>query len=310
MSDSNHKCRADKVAEKIVDKLYDAKMGSLETHKPLLDALRNTPDKAISLIFQTYQKRMRMEYPEPLGVSMDSIGGPHEGVVTPIYNAVGEAYPFLSKQNKIDALRSILEIMDHMRYDIVQRYHVSYIREPLLFADIVLVRWLYWPGLVPGIKPLKVEPNPPIYIDDEKAYEKYVLLPDVFKSFQELKENVLSPDNGMFDRKFTTSDFLTAYCSMRVDSFTTTVSGENAQAEYVAFLSRKNPNFLNRVLQAIVALRIYEQSEENKAAGMKRLKELLPNFLGDHLDKIAGELSENLDYLGSCRNPLIKSSTI
>ncbi|MDE1828658.1 MAG: hypothetical protein KGH65_05865, partial [Candidatus Micrarchaeota archaeon] len=68
--------------------------------------------------------------------------------------------------------------------------------------------------------------------------------------------------------------------------------------------------FLNRVLQAIVALRIYEQSEENKAAGMKRLKELLPNFLGDHLDKIAGELSENLDYLGSCRNPLIKSSTI
>jgi len=174
---------------------------------------------------------------------------------TNVYNALGAIYPSLSREQKLDGLRSILGKMDGIRYDRVSMNHTPYIRDPQLLSDIGASRVLYWPGLH----------------DEEKIWKG--------KSFEEVKRDILSED-GLFLPDKVNNDFLVAYGLLRSDF---TSFGE-------VYSEAAHPEFLKRVLKGIVTLRFGRcENDTEVEKGRKRLQELLPRRLHEQIESIRNE---------------------
>jgi len=217
------------------------------------DQLETHPDLAISKIYELYNQKEDDWCDNALVRSL--AGGPHEGITWPIYNAVGDVYPKLTRDQKDAALHAILSVLDGINYSIVNGArgvgHTTGIREPLLLADIGTVRAIYWPGLDEG---------------------KYLM--SQHESFESLKAEIIE-DNGLFNPKKVKSDFAVAYSLLRSDF-----------CDYgVQYAGIANPGFLERTLQGIVGLRFgFENADIVK--GTKRLQELLPEPLHARIDEL------------------------
>jgi hypothetical protein len=226
--------------------------------EPLSQMLKDNPDKAIDMIFNVYNKALNDAYTDDEGKNIRGFveaiaGGPHEAVPSAVYNVVGEVYPYLERPQKDRALRKVLDCMDGINSAYVQISHTPYIREPLLLSDIQIVRWIYWPGL-----------------HDEKHLWKDK------NDFFEIKDKLID-ENGMFRRNIVRSDFLVAYALLR--KRTGNFGEEYARAS--------NPEFLERVMKGIVAMRFaHAENEEDVIEGKRRLEELLPVSLHSRIEPL------------------------
>lgn len=88
----------------------------------------------------------------------------------------------------------------------------------------------------------------------------------------------MTPD-GLFDPAKVRSDFLVAYALIRKDF---THFGED-------YVRAANPEFLQRVLKGIVALRFDKATEEQVDQGRKRLYELLPVSVHERIEPLRQE---------------------
>lgn len=221
--------------------------------KPLAKMLMDKPDEAIDRIVSTYDNGVDDMYTDEEGVNLRGYisaiaGGPHEAVPHAVYNAVGAVYPYLNRTQKDRALsKVVLGILDNINYIYVQETHTPGIREPLLLADIAIVRALYWPGM-----------------DNGKD------LVQRFQSFDTFKQEIMDQE-GLMRKDKVNSDYVVAYSLLRSDfcSF-----GE----EYV---KSANPSFLDRVVQGIVSMRFSDKPSDKTKINERtdRLKELLPESL-------------------------------
>lgn len=170
-----------------------------------------------------------------------------------LYNAIGAIYPVLNRQDKDQVVRAHLSQFDKLNYIYVNINHTPHIREPLLLSDIVLARPIYWPGLK----------------DEEHLwYEK--------KYFEDIKNEIIT-SNGLFYPGKVRSDFLVAYALLRSDI---TDFGE----DYAAVA---NPNFLERVLKGIIAIRFCRSKDkESIEKDKERLYELLPESVHDKIETL------------------------
>ena len=173
---------------------------------------------------------------------------------TDLYNALGAIYPLLCRTKRDKIIGACLAQFDNIRYDCVQENHISYLREPLLLADITIARRIYWPGLYEGIKLVK-------------RYNEY----SDFGSFIDAK--------GIFNPKLVASDFLTAYYLLRKDKF-------DSSSEYVR---QSHPAFLERAVKAVVNMRFGTLASGNFSEGVARLQELLPVEVHSLIDKFVLE---------------------
>ncbi len=247
--------------EKLVNDLRKAfetyEAAALVHIEPLVQMLQDNPDKGINLIFKTYNRALNDAYTGDDGKNMRGFveamaGGPYEGIPSALYDAVGTVYPYLERPQKNKALRQVLNCMDSLNYRYVQISHTPYVREPLLFSDIETVRWMYWPGLH----------------DEEHLWKG--------KPFYQVREEIID-ENGMFRKNMVNSDYLVAYALLRTS---TTGFGED-------YVSVANPNFLDRVLKGIVAMRFaHSEDDADVEKGKSRLRELLPACVHSRLEEI------------------------
>ncbi len=172
-----------------------------------------------------------------------------------LYNAVGSIYPLLDRRQRDNIIRAHLNQFDRLNYLAVNSNHTPNIREPMLLADIIIARPLYWPGL-----------------NDEKA------LWEGKNSFAELEEEVIT-ENGLFDPTKVRSDFLVAYAIMRKDF---TQFGED-------YAKVANPDFLNRVIKGIVALRFAGAKDKEIESKRNSLYELLPKSVHEKIESARQE---------------------
>lgn len=243
--------------------LYDTMISNVSMISGTLNKLfLHDPDRAIGEIGNEFELRKKGEYGEDAGYVCAVTGGPNEGVVAPIYNAVGMYYPKLSPDQKSKALDQVFKIIDRYAYPEVQSSHISVIREPLLFSDITTAVPLYWPGIYEG----------------ERIVEWYRGMGYGFKD----GVTDIIDSKGMFDPKRVNSDFIVAYSLMRSD-----VCDYGEQ-----YVEKANPQFLGRVMQGIVQKR-FVNSPFTVEEGTQRLKELLPKSTHHLIDPIR----ENLDLV-------------
>jgi len=184
---------------------------------------------------------------------------------TNLYNAVGAIYPLLGKIDKHKAIRAHLNQFRTLNYLTVSFFYTPCIREPLLLADIAVNCSLYWPGLMDQD-----------YLRSEK------------KSFTKLEKEIMDK-NGLFNPKKVNSDFLAAYALMRKDF---TSFGDD-------YVKAANPQFLERVLKGIVALRFAKVSKEEIDNERNRLYQLLPKSVHDKIETLiekADWIDSNLSY--------------
>ncbi|MBN1645801.1 hypothetical protein JW868_02060 [Candidatus Woesearchaeota archaeon] len=225
-------------------------------------ALLHDPNKGIRMIVGAYERGLDQAYTtEEHGNTRCLIeaiaGGPLETIPWAVYNAVGAVYPYLTREQKDNALREILRILDRRNYLEVNGGHGGYghtpgIREPLLLSDIAVVRPLYWPGL----------------------FEEDHLFRDN-PTWADWKANVML-ENGMFNPRVVNSDFCVAYRLLRND----------LRGHPEAYSVEANPAFLERTLHGIVAMRFGpKQRQEDSDQGRERLRELLPESVQDRVER-------------------------
>ncbi len=173
-----------------------------------------------------------------------------------LYNAIGSIYPLLDRKQRDKVIWAHLNQFDGLNYLAVNSNHTPNIREPLLLTDITIARPLYWPGL-----------------EDERR------LWDGKESFVELQKEIMV-ENGLFDPTKVKSDFLVAYALMRKDF---TSFGND-------YIQSANPEFLDRVIKGIVALRFAGRTSSSKIKeGKNRLYELLPKSVHDRIEPLRQE---------------------
>lgn len=237
--------------------------------------IRENPELGIRKIVKFYNNALDEAHDNSWmsrGYAEALTGGPSEGIPRAIYNAVGSVYPELDRDMKDLALEQIFKILDEFRYDIVQENHTSGIREPFLVSDISIVSSLYWPGLDEG---------------------RYIL--EKYQNFQDLRKDLIDKNGlffhsglkrdvkGLFDEwtperklNYVNSDFIVAYSLLRSDIC-------DFGKEYIKVA---NPEFLDRTMQGIVALRFGYVEPEDIEKGRKRLEELLPKPLHQRIEPL------------------------
>jgi hypothetical protein len=230
--------------------------------EPLAQLFLDNPNGAIEQIIRAYNNALNDAYTDEKDGNMRrfveaTAGGPCETIPWALYNTVGAVYPFLERSQKNKALAAVLSILDKVNYLEVNGEigigHTTGIREPLLLSDIKITRDYYWPGLH----------------DEEKLWRDH-------SNFFILQQEIMDQD-GMFRKDKVRSDFLVAYALLRKDfcSF-----GED-------YANAANPEFLERVLQGIVALRFSRADTSDKVhEGRERLLELLPPSVHHHIEPI------------------------
>lgn len=226
----------------------------------LMELFSKNVDGGIDQIYREYEIRRKREYGKDASLIDAIAGGPNEGVVAPIYNAVGHFYPRLKQEHRSKALREIFRIMDHQNYFGVQQAHTSYIREPLLLADICTAVPLYWPGLYEGKNLVK-------------SYE----------TFDKIREETMTAD-GLFRPEAIKSDFLVAYSFLRTDT-------SNFWEDYLRVANR---SFVGRTLMGVVEL-VFAFSKEPVEKDMETIKKFLPKQVHELIDPMRKSL--DLEYL-------------
>lgn len=237
--------------------MADPKGGSAEAIELELALLmRENPDRGIGLIADVYEKRLDAVYPDKRKRDMvlAYAGGPVEGVARPIYDAVGDAYPALGGVQRTAALSALLKIMD--RWNGAHFRDVPFIREPLLIADIAMLRREYWPGLVEGKRLVGRHPT--------------------IGSFMRETMNA----DGTFRRDAVDSDFIVGITALRKDT--------SPYAEEYAEVAQRG--FLERVMMAAVQMRFgFDPTPERLEAGTRRLMEILPERLHGRIPALRRE---------------------
>ncbi len=229
---------------------------------PLAALLEKNPDEGIKQIRKAYDSGLDYAYTsngKNNRAFVEAIaGGPHEAVPAAVYNVVGKVYPRLTKEQKYAALEKIIGIMDGFNSEDVQTSHTSNIHEPLLLSDIVIARWIYWPGLYEGKQLIK-------------KYGEYSRF-----------EKEMMDESGLFKDGSVRSEFLTAVALLRSDMC-------NWGEDYAC---SANPLFLERVLKGIVGMRFAVPNKlrgYSDEQGVARLKELLPANVHERLEPLKQE---------------------
>jgi len=169
------------------------------------------------------------------------------------YNAIGAIYPLLNVEDRKKVTGKFINRFDGINYNYVQNNHTSYIREPLLLADILLGRWIYFPGL----------------FDEEKLWEGK-------ESFSELEKEIID-ENGLFKVDKVNSDFLVAYALMRTDI---TPFGED-------YIKAANPKFLDRVIEGVANLGFNNLTQKEEIeTKRKTFYGILPKSIHEKFEKI------------------------
>jgi hypothetical protein len=231
----------------------------IEHVDPFRDALQDgRVDELLERVKEVYDGAVNSAYGDSLSIVNAMCGGPVETIPSAVYNAVGLAYPFLTRQQRDKGLRGVLNVLDGINSRYIQISHTPFIHEPLLITDITQCRPQYWPGLDEGHLVLK----------DHLSFDSFA--------------SAHMDKNGLLDPRTVNSSFIVAYSLLRSDfcSF-----GED-------FLRAVNKSFLERVLKGIVTLRFGPYrggkplEEEKVESGHKRLRELLPASLHDRLEPL------------------------
>jgi len=230
-----------------------------EYAQKLADLLKADPEKGINEIVRAYNDALNDVYTDDEGQRqrgyVEAIaGGPFEAVPWAIYNAVGSAYSSFTRKQKDLALKEILEILDRRNYLEVQTTHTPGIREPLLLADIKLIRPLYWPGMDEGKK----------------------IIEEFNGDFAEIQATMMDCD-GLFFPESVNSDYIVAYSFLRSDFCD---FGE-------AYVGVANMEFLDRVVRAVCWQRFGRTNDEVEIRkGTERLMELLPVSLHERIEPL------------------------
>lgn len=114
---------------KKITKAFDAHDVAAFLHvSPLAQQLKDNPDKAINLIYQTFEEALNQAYTDDRGVNQRAYvqslaGGPMETIPWAVYNSVGDVYPYLEKNQRFNALRQVLRCLDQYNTGYVQDTH-------------------------------------------------------------------------------------------------------------------------------------------------------------------------------------------
>jgi hypothetical protein len=255
-----------------IKKLTAAIEGAFAVHEasamihvePFAKLLMDNPDEAIEQIGRVYNRALDDAYTDEkegnVRAFVEAIaGGPCETIPWALYNAIGAVYPFLERPQKDKALGKIFGILDRRNWAEVNGErgagHTTGIREPLLLSDIAVARDIYWPGLH----------------DQEYLWKGKT-------SFKELQLEIMTND-GLFRKDKVRSDFLVGYALLRSDF-------SNFGEDY---LRAADPEFLDRTLRGIVALRFAQRRGDyvpDVATGTERLKALLPRSVHDRIEPL------------------------
>jgi hypothetical protein len=219
------------------------------------DLIRDAPTLALKDLPATY--RLMEENHFGGNSQIRNLAGGLPGWVScALYNAVGEVYPSLTREEKNLALRQTFAIMDKWNYLIVNGGegdgHTTSIREPFYLGEICTVKRLYWPGLDEGRHIIKQHDGD---FDRISAY--------------------LITEDGKFMEERVHSDFLVAYAFLRKDI-------SDFGPRFVEVFDR---GFMDRTVVAAVKFRMSRvEKEEDIRTGLDRLHELLPESLHDNIE--------------------------
>lgn len=252
-------------------------IAEMEYVQPLAQVLQDgDPRQFIKQFFDIYNKSLDSAYTDKNGVNQRSFvqaiaGGPFESIPWALYNVIGEIYPYLDREVKDEALGQILRCLDRLNYTDVNGLrgtgHTTGIREPLLLADICILRWLYFPGIEEG----------------QWLQSKY----DNFFDFQK----DLMDEEGCFIHKpvghdmnedpGVNSDFMVAYSLITPEH---SKWGEQ-------YIKSTNPQFLERVVRGVVWTFFGDVLDDNELyqKRMNEIKKALYPVLHDRIEPIVEE---------------------
>lgn len=83
--------------------------------------------------------------------------GPNHDWACPLLNIIGNLYPLLSEEERNLAFQNVLNYLDGINSSYAQN-HLKHMHEPWLVRDIVINRWIYWPGFEEYIHFFKQDP--------------------------------------------------------------------------------------------------------------------------------------------------------
>lgn len=243
-----------KTVEKVGEAFTDIKTMARQPLKYLSMEIRDRPEIALDRIDDIVQRRKRREYGENEALVDAFAGGPNEGVIEPVLNAIGENYPNFPTNRKLAYLRKVLGILDHFNYEDVQA-HMENLREPILFGDIVTARRIYWPGLYEGKRIL------------DSIYKRRKSPDAPFKNFEELCDKIID-ENGLFKPKKIDSDFIVAVFFI--------ISKYGDEYSRIA-----NQTFLTRVTYAYAQKHLghTEKDSKERKEETKKLEKVMPKSL-------------------------------
>ena len=145
--------------------------------------------------------------------------------------------------------------MDSINSFYVQLNHTSKIRDPEILSDIIVLRWVYWPGL-----------------ESEARFLKG-------KCFSEIKEKILLKD-GLFNPAVVESDYLMASALLRKD--TSSLGEEYVQNSDAVFLARVIKSIASQYSQPTKELK---QAREDQVTLNKILTPSILSTFNEHFDK-------------------------
>lgn len=244
-------CDIERLIKEIESKFFGYEVAVFENIEPFAQLLKDNPKTAIARIREVYEATIDRAYGKDRVIVDTFAGGPIESLNYPLYNAVGAVYPYLDREARDDALRGVLSILDFINCVYVQEGHTNGIREPLLLADIVLCRGVYWPG----------------YEWETSEVKKYA-------EFATLQAERMG-DRGLFNPRAGRSDFLMA-CAILFDK-DCPFREEYARAA--------NPIFLERVVRAVVAIDLGAAPPNRLDEEKIKVQASFPPSLRDRVEK-------------------------
>ena len=219
------------------------------------DAIWERPDEVPPLIGRLVEAVIDAGYLNADGTSNRAFvqavaGGPYPGGALTIYNTLGGAYRYLTREQRDGILAAILGMLDRQNYLVVQEAWTPFLRDPLLLADIQIVRPLYWPGLDEGRG----------LIASASGHDSLM--------------RMLLDDEGWFYPERVHSDYVVGYALLRSDFY--------PYGDDVA--GRLNPQLRESIVHAVCAMRFAHTTlPEQIDTGARRLEQLLPRSLHDEI---------------------------
>lgn len=228
--------------------------------RELEELLSKNPTVGVTKIAETYKAAVKDHYHGDTAY-LSSLGGPCEGSVCKVYDVVGVVYPDLTREQKDEALRQLLDVWGHLKHNEVQFTHTAFIDEPLLSADIYIAGRDYWPGIDGRDSPLlKKLPN---------------------SNVGEVIKQILDEDGDILPKAC--SRFVVAYALLRNDFW-------KDKENNAKFAEALNPAFLDSTIKGITWMRFgYKTFARDPEGSMARIKELMPKSQHDKIEQYEEE---------------------